>query len=177
MSLDKLLQFTADAGDTPTAIANNVSTNIIDLHMSGIPVLANGQGARDMGIGDKPALKIVAWVTTTFTGTTGTLQAALQGATDNGAGAPNAFVTWWLSPLYALATLTAGARLYDMDVPRPPAGVAVPRFLQMIWGIATAVMTAGAIKSWIVLDREDQMYQGTNNAVRGGYPAGVIVAN
>jgi len=54
----------------------NASTNILDLHMTGIPVLANLQGARDMGIGDKPALKMVAWVTTTFTsGGAGTLQA------------------------------------------------------------------------------------------------------
>jgi len=178
MILDAFLQFTAAAGDTPTAIATNASTNILDLHMTGIPVLANLQGARDMGIGDKPALKMVAWVTTTFTsGGAGTLQAILQGATDNGAGAPNAFVSWWSSPAYALATLAAGAKLYEMDMPRPPAGVAIPRFLQMAWTIATAVMTGGAIKSWIVLDREDPMYQGTNNVIRGGYPAGITIAN
>lgn len=181
MILDAFLRFTGatpDTGDSPTAIATNVSTNIIDLHMAGIPVLANLQGARDMGIGDKPALKMVAWVTTTFTsGGAGTLQAVLQGATDNGAGAPNAFVNWWTSPVYALATLAAGAKLYDMDMPRPPAGVAVPRFLQMAWVIATAVMTGGTIKAWIVLDREDPMYQSTNNAIRGGYPAGITILN
>jgi hypothetical protein len=37
--------------------------------------------------------------------------------------------------------------------------------------------TGGTIKAFIVLDRDDQMYNTTNNAIMGGYPAGVIVAN
>lgn len=173
MILDGLLQFTGVNGDSPTATA--VSTNVIDLHMAGIPVLANGQGARDMGIGDDPALKLLVLVTTTFTGLT-SLQVALQGATDDGTGNPAAFSTWWLSPAYAAASLTAGARLYDMDMPRPPAGIAVPRFLRLNFTIA-GTGTGGTLKAWIVLDRDDQMYNATNNAIMGGYPAGVIVAN
>src|SRR5258705_5418607 len=156
MILDAFLQFTAAAGDVPTA--SGVSTNSIDLHMAGIPVLANLQGARDMGIGDKPALKIVAWVTVAFAGGT-SLQVTLQGATDNGSGVANAFVSWWASPVYALATLVAGAKLYDMDMPRPPAGVAVPRFLQLAYTIVGTMSGGGTLKSWIVLDREDPMYQ------------------
>ena len=128
MILDGLLQFSGPTGDAPTA--TGTSANIIDLHMAGIPVLATGQGARDMGIGDKPALKLLVQVTALFTGLT-SLQVSLQGAPDNGAGLPGTFVPWWLSPVYAAATLAAGARLYDMDMPRPPAGVAVPRFLQL----------------------------------------------
>lgn len=173
MILDGLLQFTANAGDTPTASGN--STNVIDLHMAGIPVLVNGQGARDMGIGDDPALKLLVLVTTTFTGLT-SLQIALQGATDDGTGNPAAFSTWWTGPATALASLTAGARLYDMDMPRPPAGVAVPRFLRLGYTVAGSG-TGGALKAWIVLDRDDQMYNTTNNAIQGGYPAGVVVAN
>jgi hypothetical protein len=173
MILDGLLQFSGVNGDSPTA--TGVSTNIIDLHLVGIPVLANLQGARDMGIGDDPALKLLVLVTTAFTGLT-SLQVALQGATDNGAGAPAAFTTWWLSPVYALATLVAGARLYDMDMPRPPAGVAVPRFLQMSYTVA-GTGTGGAIKAFIVIDRHDQMYNATNNAIHGGYPAGIIITN
>jgi hypothetical protein len=34
----------------------------IDLHTAGIPVLVNLQGARDMGIGDDPALKLLVQV-------------------------------------------------------------------------------------------------------------------
>ena len=179
MILDAFARFTGltpDVGDSPTAIGSNPSTNSLDLHMLGIPVLANLQGARDIGIGDR--LNIVAWVTTTFTsGGAGTLQAILQGATDNGSGVANAFSSWWSSPVYALATLVAGAKLYEMDFPRPPAGIAVPRFVQMNWTIGTAVMTGGTIKSWVVLDRSDQMYQGTSNVAYGGYPAGITIAN
>jgi len=173
MILDGLLQFSGPNGDSPTA--TGVSTNIIDLHLVGIPVLAAGQGARDMGIGDDPALKLLVLVTTAFAGLT-SLQVALQGAPDNGAGLPGAFTTWWTGPANTLAQLTAGARLYDMDMPRPPAGVAVPRFLQMSYTVA-GTGTGGTIKAYIVLDRHDQMYNATNNAIHGGYPAGILINN
>jgi hypothetical protein len=173
MILDGLLQFSGPTGDAPTA--TGVSTNIIDLHLVGIPVLASGQGARDMGIGDDPAMKLLVQVTTAFTGLT-SLAIALQGATDNGAGAPSAFTTWWTGPATPLASLGAGARLYDMDMPRPPAGVAVPRFLQLSYTVAGSG-TGGVIKAYIVLDRHDQMYNATNNAIHGGYPAGIIITN
>ncbi len=159
-------------------IGNYTSTNIIDLHMAGIPVLSNNQGARDIGIGDDPALKLIVQVITAFTsGGAGTLVVNLQGATDNGSGGANAFSTWWGSPTYALATLSAGGRLFDMDMPRPPDGIAIPRFLQLQYVIGGATMTAGTVFSAIVLDRQDQYYTSTNNAVLGGYPAGINVAN
>lgn len=177
MILDRLLTFSGVVGtsivDSPTVTA--VSTNIIDLHIAGIPVLANNQGARDIGIGDDPALKLLVEVTTTFTGGT-SLALALQGATDNGSGAPNAFSTWWTGPAVALASLVQGARLYDMDMPRPPQGIAIPRFLQMAYTIA-GTMTGGSLYAGIVLDRWDQAYSSTNNAVAGGYPPGVVIAN
>jgi hypothetical protein len=177
MILDGLLQFSGPNGDSPTTGATNASTNIIDLHLNapGIPVLAAGQGARDMGIGDDPALKLLVQVVTAFVGGT-SLAVALQGAPDNGSGAPGAFVTWWTGPAVALASLTVGARLYDMDMPRPPAGVPVPRFLQMNYAIG-GTMTGGTIKAFIVIDRHDQMYNATANNVLGGYPPGVAVAN
>lgn len=177
MILDDFLKFDS-AANLAQVVGTYTSANIIDLHMAGIPVLANLQGARDMGIGDKPALKMLVQVGTAFTsGGAGTLQVALQGAPDNGSGAPGTFVSWWLSPAYALATLNAGSRLYDMDLPRPPDGVGVPRFLRMAYIIGGATMTAGTVGAWIVLDRMDQMYQGTDNSVMGGYPAGITIAN
>jgi hypothetical protein len=177
MILDAFLQFD-NAVSLAIAAGTQASTNVIDLHMAGIPVLANLQGARDIGIGDDPALKLLVQVSTTFTsGGAGTLSVALQGATDNGSGAPAAYSTWWVSPVYALATLVAGGRLMDMDMPRPPDGVAIPRFLRLLYTVATATMTAGNVSAYIVLDREDQPYQSTNNAVMGGYPAGITVAN
>jgi len=178
MILDALLQFDS-AVSLAIAAGTQASTNVIDFGInSGIPASANGGGARDMGIGDKPALKFVVQVATTFTsGGAGTLSVALQGAPDNGSGAPGAYTTWWTSPTYALATLNAGSRLFDMDMPRPPDGVAVPRYIRLLYTVATATMTAGAVSSYLVLDRDDQMYNGTDNSIMGGYPAGLNVAN
>lgn len=174
MILDAFLQF--DPVGTlvnPNGTTQN-STNVIDLHMSGIPVLANLQGARDIGIGDDPALKLLVQVSTAYTGGT-SLSVALQGATDDGTGNAAAFSTWWISPAYAVATLVAGARMLDMDMPRPPAGVAIPRFLRLLYTSVGAV--SGKIGAWIVIDRHDQPYSSTGNAVLGGYPAGITVAN
>lgn len=178
MILDSLLQFD-NAVSLAIAAGTQASTNVIDLGItSGIPSSANGGGARDIGIGDDPAMKLLVQVTTTFTsGGAGTLSFSLQGAVDNGSGAPAAFSTWWTSPVYALATLNAGSRLFDMDMPRPPDGIAIPRFLRGLWTVATATMTAGNASAFIVLDRDDQPYQGTDNSILGGYPAGINIAN
>lgn len=179
MILDALLQFDS-AVNLAQVTGTYTSTNSIDLHITGggLPVLANLQGARDIGIGDDPALKLLVLVTTTFTsGGAGTLAVNFQGATDNGSGAANAFSTYYTSPTYALATLVAGARLMDMDVPRPPAGIAIPRFLRLSYVVGGATMTAGNVSSFIVLDRIDLPYNSTANATLGGYPAGINIAN
>lgn len=188
MILDNLLMFTGNSNgqaiagvtqagnvDLPTT-GTQVSSNIIDLGItSGIPASASGGGARDIGIGDKPALKLLVQVTVAITGGT-SLQINLQGAVDNGAGAPAAFSVWWSSPVYVEATLTAGARLMDMDMPRPPDGIAVPRYLQLGY-ISVGTHSAGRLEGCVVIDRMDAMYNATNNAIMGGYPAGVVVAN
>lgn len=176
MILDALARFTGASGQSPTTQVALASTDVMDLHMSGIPALANLQGARDLGIGTR--LKLTTIVTTTFTsGGAATLTVAIQGAPDNGSGAPGSYTTWWTSPAYALATLVQGARLFEIDFPRPPAGVGVPRFVRMLYTTAGADFTAGVLQSFVVLDRDDYMYQGTNNAIPGGYPAGLTVAN
>lgn len=167
MILDALLTFTASSvGDSPTTGTQN-STNTLNL---GLTNPQAGGTTRDIGIGDKPALKLVVQVITAFASGT-SLQLALQGSTDN-----VTFSNFWLSPAYAEATLVAGARLYDMDMPRPPAGIAVPQYLRMSY-ITVGTHTAGALYAGIVLDRDDQMYQSTGNATLGGYPAGITVAN
>lgn len=178
MILDALLQFD-NAVSLAIPAGTQTSTNIIDLGItSGIPTSTNGGGARDIGIGDDPAMKLVVQVTTTFTSAgAGTLSTTLQGAVDNGSGAPAAFSSWWASPAYALAALNAGSRLFDMDMPRPPDGIAIPRYLRLLYTVAVATFTAGNISSYIVLDRDDQPYQGTDNSILGGYPAGLTVAN
>lgn len=186
MILDSFAQFTggtaatgtapgnADGTDSPTA--TSTSSQIIDLHSAGLPILANGQGARDMGIGDDPALKLNVQVTLAFLTLT-SLQVSLQGATDNGSGAPAAFNTMLAGAVVPVASLIAGAQLLPVDMPRPPQGVAIPRFLQLAYTIAGAAATAGKVRGNVVLDRFDQPYLGTNDAILGGYPAGVVVAN
>lgn len=178
MILDAFQMFD-NASSLAIAVGSQASANVLDYGiLSGIPSSANGGGARDMGIGDDPALKLLVQVSTTFTsGGAGTLAVALQGAIDNGSGAPAAYSTWWTSPTYALATLVQGARLLDIDFPRPPAGIAVPRFVRLLYTVGGATMTAGAVYAFVVLDREDQMYQSTGNATLGGYPAGITVSN
>lgn len=182
MILDSLLQFSAN--QTVAIAAGTVaSTNSIDLGIGtttspGLPGSASGGGARDIGIGDDPALKLLVIVTTTVTsGGAATLAVALQGAIDNGAGAPAAFSTWWSSPAYALATLVQGARLFDMDMPRPPDGIAIPRFIQLLYTVGAATTTAGNVSSYLVLDRHDAVYQGTLNSTLGGYPPGIVIQN
>ena len=184
MILDNLLRFTGGSGgvgagdgatDIPTT-GTQFSSNVVDLGVtSGIPTSANGGGARDIGIGDSPAMKLLVQVAVAFTVGT-SLQVMLQGAVDNGSGAPSTFVNWWLSPAYAEAVLVIGARLYDMDMPRPPDGIAVPRYLRLGY-ITVGTHTTGSLSGQIVLDRDDQMYQGTNNAIMGGYPPGIAIAN
>jgi len=184
MILDGLLCFTGSSkgasgppvlgpqSDRPTT-GTQVSSNAFDLGLLGIPLSAQGGGARDIGIGDDPAMKILAVVTVAITGGT-SLQVNLQGAPDNGAGAAGAYVTMYTSPVYAEAILILGARLADIDIPRPVAGQPLPRFLQLQY-ISVGTHSAGELQAYLVLDRHDLPEQA--NAVLGGYPVGVNVAN
>jgi hypothetical protein len=178
MILDAAQQFSS-AQNLAQAAGTYASSNVLDYGItSGIPSSAAGGGARDMGVGDRPALKLFVSVVTTFTsGGAGTLAVAVQGAPDDGSGGVGAFTTWWTSPAYALATLNAGSRLLDIDFPRPPDGIAIPRFVRLLYTVAVATFTAGTLNAYVVLDREDYNYQGTDNSIRGGYPAGLTVAN
>jgi hypothetical protein len=179
MILDGLLMFTNFAGggtgvgDTPTT-GTQTSTNSIDLGVvSGIPTSASGGGARDIGIGDDPSLKILVQVTTAFASGT-SLQVNIQGAPDNGSGVAGSFTIMAAGPVVAEANLIAGARLFDNDMPRPAAAQALPRFLQLGY-VTVGTHTAGTIKAFLVIDRIDQPLQ--SNAVLGGYPPGIAIAN
>ena len=176
MIIEGLLQFDSSFNGA-LAIGTYSSTNVLDLgELNGLPTSANGGGARDLGIGDDPALKIFSVVTTAFTsGGAGTLGALLQGAPDNGAGAPGAWTTFWTGPVLALASLIVGAELANIDMPKAPQGVGPPRFLRMQYVIGGATMTAGAVQSEIVLDRFDQPKGITG--LLSGYRAGITVAN
>jgi hypothetical protein len=157
MIIDGALQFTGVAGtvdtDEPTT-GTQVSTNVIDWSV-----------ARDMGIGDNPALKLFVQVMTAFADGT-SLQVNLQGAPDNGSGAPGAYTTMISGPVVVEANLIAGARLLEVDLPRPAPAQAMPRFLRLQY-VNVGTHTAGAIYGTILLDRQDAPQ----------YPAGQTVPN
>jgi hypothetical protein len=188
MILDSLLLFTGGSAapgsndgknDAPTT-GTQTSSNQLDLGMGlvsnpQIPSFAAGGGARDIGIGDDPALKVLVLVTTLFTGGTN-IQIAFQGAPDNGSGQPGSFVTFVSGPVVVEANLIVGARLLDIDVPRGtiPATPAPPRYLQLQY-INAGTHGAGKLEGTIVIDRHDQIMQA--NATLGAYPPGVTVSN
>jgi hypothetical protein len=185
MILDNLLLFTgtsngATGGITASAYADlpttgtQAASNIVDLGVVlGIPSYANGGGARDIGVGDDPAMKLSAIVTTAITGGTD-LILQLTGCIDDGSGGVGTATTMWTSPTFLEAALVAGAQLANIDVPRVISGQALPRFLKLNF-ISTGTHSAGAIQCQIVLDRDDQIL-GTAG-VYSGYRAGITVAN
>lgn len=149
MILDALLQFSAAQALTSTG--STASTNVIDLNV-----------ARDMGIGE-PDVQLYAEVGTTFaSGGSATLQVQVQGSSDN-----STFYTMAEGPVIAVASLVSGARPLQIDMPRPPAGVAMPRYIRLNYVIGTAAMTAGTINAALVLQRRDVV----------NYPPGIVVVN
>src|SRR5262249_41814598 len=101
---------------------------------------------------------------------------SLQGAPDNGSGAPGSFTTYATGPTVTDANLIVGTRLLEIDMPRPPAGSPIPRFLKLVF-TSSGTHTAGKVRGAIVLDRHDQVYNGTINSILGGYPPGIAIAN
>jgi hypothetical protein len=165
--LDGALQFTGVAGntasmtDSPTT-GTQQSTNVLDL-----------LNARDLGIGDDPALELLIQITAAFTGGT-SLQVQLQGAPDNGSGSPGSYTTMWDSGAIAEASLLAGRYLLAGPLPRtllptptgPSSAQALPRFLRLQY-VTVGTHGAGSLMGFIVLDRQDQI----------SYPPGIVIAN
>lgn len=185
MILDGLLQFCGTSNGASGGITSGANTdapttgtqtasNILDLGVSsGIPSSANGGGARDLGIGDDPMLKLLVQVTTAFTGGT-SLQVDLSGAPDNGSGGQGSYTVMYTSTAVLEANLIAGTYIANVDVPRVIPGQVLPRFLRLRF-ITSGTHTAGAVQGTIVLDRFDQTL-GTGGAL-SGYPAGITVSN
>jgi hypothetical protein len=185
--LDSLLQF--DPSQSLAVGAGTLtSLNTIDLGLgqvggvAQIPSFASGGGARDIGIGDDPAVKVLVEiiVSATSAGTT-TMQVQVQGAPDNGSGAPGTFTTYAQSAVLTLvsggtlaAPGTVGSHFFDIDVPRVAPGVAIPRFLRLQY-VMTGTGTGGAVESMLVLDRFDQIVSAAGNL--SGYVPGVTVPN
>lgn len=191
MIIDALLLFTGASGgvgnndgrtDSPTT-GTQVSSNILDLAQGqtntngvALPPSASSpfaQPGRDLGIGDDPALKLLVQVNTAFTGGTN-MQVAIAFAPDSGTGTAGSFVVAAFGPLVLEASLVVGARVLEIDWPRPAPGVVPPRFAELQY-ITTGTHGAGKILGTAVLDRHDQPLDA--NAVLGGYIPGIVIAN
>src|SRR6516162_10864880 len=111
MILDNALMFTGTSNgatggitfagglnaDRPTT-GTQAASNIVELGVvAGLPNSAAGGGARDMGIGDDPALKLLVVCTQALAGGTN-IRVQLQGAPDGGSGTPGSFTTMWDGP-------------------------------------------------------------------------------
>jgi hypothetical protein len=150
-------QGTAGMGDDPMLAAITNSNNVVDL-----------LNARDMGIGDDPALKLVCPVSVAGAGGT-SMQIAVQGSPDNAT-----WVTMATGPVIVTANLLVGTYLFAIDLPRiagpfpdrPGASQVLPRYLRLAY-TAAGVFTAGRFFAYLALDREDQV----------AYPPGIVIAN
>ena len=194
MILDRLLTFTGNVAtgtilDSPTATGD--ASNVIDLGVNypsppqtllstdpGGP-LSRG-GARDIGVGDDPMLKLLVLVTASFNNLT-SLTCSLSGAPESTATAntPGSYTVMWQSPAaVVLASLVQGAYLANVDVPRQITGQPMPRFLKLTFTIAGSAPSAGSIYAGIVIDRFDQPWGGTASVpASSGYVPGITVAN
>lgn len=153
MYMDGLLLFDTAVALTSTA----ASTNVVDL-----------LNARDMGVGDDPALDVVVVVTSALlsAGAT-TLQVQFQGSTDN-----STWTTYMQTDTIAKANLGQGAKI-SFDLPRLPPGVSRPRYLRLNYVVATGPFTSGNVTSFILVDEQ----QNTGSPNQLGYAPGIVIAN
>jgi hypothetical protein len=148
MILDGALLF--DSAHAITAAGGTeASTNVLDL-----------TNARDLGVMNWPAMKVLVNVIQAFAGGT-SLSVAFQGSTDN-----VTYTTMISQAAQTLGNLIAGSRIMDIDVPRPAPGQAIPRYLRLLY-TTVGTHTLGTVTAALVLDRQDFI----------AYPAGINVSN
>lgn len=159
--------------DAPTT-GTQVLSNVVDIGVtSGVPSSASGAGARDLGIGDSPALKLSLITPLTWVGGT-SVQFELDGAPDSGSGTPGTYYTFWQSQAIPIANLLAGSQLANIDMPRVPPGAPFPRFLRMR-SIVVGTFTTSSIEASIQLDLDQQPVSITG--AYSGYAPGLVIAN
>lgn len=152
MILDNFLNFEPVTGTAVTATAD--STNIIDL-----------LNARDMGIGDDPAILLVVQAIAAFTAAgSATMNIQLQMSLDN--------ITYYVaseSGPIAKANLLANSKIWQTYLPHRPVqlGGTFPRYIKLTYVVATGPMTAGTLWAGLLLDSQ------SNPA----YPPGIVIAN
>lgn len=158
MLIDGLLQFDP-AGTAVTASA--ASTNVLDLMQ-----------ARDLGIGDEP-LQLMVVTNGAFAPTTASLNIQVQGAPDNGSGAPGTWTTYAESGALTGTQLNAngnGTVVLPIDLPARAPGAAVPRYLRLNYVVTSGPFTTGTLQAALVLERGQII-------ANFGYPPGTVVNN
>lgn len=148
MIIDGALLF--DSAHAITAASGTeASTNVLDL-----------LNARDLGVMNWPALKVLVQVIQAFAGGT-SMTVALQGSTDN-----VTYTTMVSQAAVVTANMAVGTRLLDIDMPRPAPGAAIPRYLRLLY-TTVGTFTLGTVTAGLVLDRQDFI----------AYPAGINIQN
>lgn len=142
MLTDASLQFSTLQAITSTA----ASTNIADL-------TGKAQGV-DWGVA-MTHLQFAIYVGTAFvTGGGATLQVQVQGAPDNGSGAPGTYTTITETDALAASVLTANAKI-PIDLTHRAAGQVLYRFLRLNYVVGTSTFSAGTLSALLVIDRDD----------------------
>ena len=130
----------------------------------------NLQVPEDMGIGDGEAVpKLAIYVGTAVTGASGgmTINVQFQGSTDS-----SNWTTYAESGALTTASFVSGGPIFPIDIPKRPAGAALPQYYRLSLGVAangTASITAGTIMAGIVIQRAD------SDNTSGAYPSGFTV--
>lgn len=166
MNFDKGLLF---FGSSPYQSVSDY-TSIVGTTSTGITSSTIDLGvAMDMGIGDGEAIpKLALYVGTAITSSSAslTVNVQFQGSTNS-----TTWTTYAESGATTTATLTAGSKLFPIDVPHRAAGAAMPRYYRLNIDVgpsgAAASISTGSLFGGIVLQR-------TDNPV-GRYPAGFSV--
>jgi hypothetical protein len=155
MILDASTAFTSIAGDAVTA--NGTSSFIVDFGAGG-----------GLSAAAKYSAKLLVLVTQAFNNLT-SLNVALQGAPDNGSGAPGTFATIYESGAVPLSKLTAQAKVLQGPLQGVLQGwnTAPPRFLQLAYTIAGTAPTTGKLLGALVEDID----------ISAPYPSASVVTN
>ncbi len=163
MLIDNFLLFEPVAGTAVTTGAP--STNVIDL-----------LNARDIGIGDDPAVKLSVIVIVAFaTGSSSLLNTQIQGAP--GASSAGTWTTIVETGDIGAASLASGTQVMNIDMPSilrkgnnmgfgTPANNMI-RLLRMNFSVGTTSFSAGSITAFLNLDNDALI----------GYPPGVAILN
>lgn len=151
MYIDSLLIFEPVAGTAITSTAD--STNKIDL-----------LNARDIGVGDDPSVLLEVRALEAFTAAgSATLTIALQMSADD-----STYYTVAQTGAIPKASLIVG-RAWQIAVPVRPVelGDTVPRYMKLVYTVATGPFTAGKLFAGLVIDRQ------ANRA----YAPGIAISN